>query len=114
MLPANGHELGGVGRRRSCRTLATVEQRNLAERIARLHDVEIDLAAVRRTGADADPTDDHSIERIAGIALREDDLPGAKLALRRERRQALQGSSSETAEEWAPLQHHLRCEHRHG
>ena len=65
---------GHIGGRRR-RSLAAIEQGDLAERVAGLHDVERELAAVGRAGADADLSAHHSVERIAGIALAKTRFP---------------------------------------
>ena len=69
VLAQDDHELGGRGGAGRGRAVMPVQQGNLAERIARLHDVEKHLLAIRRSRADANLARDHAVQRVAGIRL---------------------------------------------
>src|SRR5882672_941305 len=113
MLSPDRNQLGVSRRRRRSSPGTAIEQRDLAQRVPRLHDVEEDLAAIRRTGTDTNLAADHRIQGIPGIALAEDDLAAPVAAPDRKFRDALERRGRKAAEQGAALEHDFPCQRRH-
>src|SRR5450755_789155 len=61
------------------RALLPVEHGNLAEEVARPHEIQRQPAAVRRSGLDADLAPTNPVQRLAGVALLKQHLAGCQM-----------------------------------
>ena len=77
--------------------------RRLAERIARLHDVQEHFLAARAAHADAHLAGDDAVERIARIATQEYDRAGLVAAARRQRHDPRERLGRKAAEQGVAL-----------
>jgi hypothetical protein len=98
-------QLDGIDRRRIGGPGQPVDQRDLAENIAGAHDVEKSIATVGGIGMDAQPPRQNAVQRIARIALTEQDLPGVEVAPHPELQDLIQDVSFQAFEETRCFDH---------
>src|SRR6185369_12102587 len=99
VLAPDDHQLRRRQRRCGRRARLAVEQRDLAERIAGLHDVEEHLLAAGAARADAHPPRDDTIQCIARVATHENDGISLVGATGRERSDLRDGLLRQGAEQ---------------
>ena len=79
ILPPQHEKFGGFVRGRIRRAALAVEQGDLAEQIARFHEIQRQPAAVGHAGFDVDLPAAHPEQRIARITLLEQHLAGREM-----------------------------------
>jgi hypothetical protein len=86
-------------RPRTCRARAAIHERDLAEDLTGLQDIEEDFLVLRRNRVNAYPPGKHALQRLPCVALGEDLFVGAKVPDRRKAHQAVENRGIGIAKE---------------